>query len=50
MERFVFVAAVTIAIIVGVFAAFGGHWGRHFSFNINDVDARGTAPVIALPM
>lgn len=48
MERFVFVAAVTIAIIIGVVAAFGGHWGPHFSFNIDDVDARGTSPVVAV--
>ena len=48
MERFVFVAAVTIAIIIGVFAAFGGHWGRHFSFNIDGVEAHGMAPVVAL--
>lgn len=48
MERFVFVAAVTIAIIVGVFATFGGHWGRHFSFNIDGVEARGMAPVVAV--
>lgn len=44
MERFVFVAAVTIAIIVGVVAFFGG---PHFNFGINiDSDARGIAPVV----
>jgi hypothetical protein len=48
MERFIFVAAVTIAIIIGVVATFGGHWGPHFSFNIDDVDARGTSPVVAV--
>jgi len=48
MERFVFVAAVTIAIIFGVFAAFGSHWGRHFDFHINDVEARSPSPIVAL--
>lgn len=43
MERFVFIAAVTFAIIFGVVAFLGhGNFGVHF-----DVDARGIAPVVA---
>lgn len=46
MERFVFVAAVTVAIIFGVFAMFGGpRW--HMSWD-DDADARGVAPIVAL--
>lgn len=47
MERFVFVAAVTIAIIFGVGAVFGS---QHFSWNF-DVDAdepRGSAAIVEL--
>ncbi len=40
MERFIFVAAITIAVIFGLFAMVGG--GRHFHF---DVDGR-TDPVM----
>lgn len=44
MERFVFVAAVSIAILFGLFAMAGG--SRHFNFNI---DAEGgTSPIVAL--
>jgi hypothetical protein len=46
MERFVFVTAVTIAIIIGVAAFFGG---PHFNFDVDlDSDARGMAPVVQL--
>lgn len=42
MERFVFVAAVTVAIIFGVVSVFGGpHWDMDF-----DVDARGMDAVV----
>jgi len=41
MERFVFVAAVTIAVLFGIGAVFGG---PHFSFSV-DHDG-GTAPVV----
>lgn len=46
MERFVFVAAVTIAILFGIGAVFGG---PHFNFTIDDFDddGRGTAPIVA---
>lgn len=43
MERFVFVAAITIAIIFGVVTMFGG--SRNFHFNM-DVDDRGTSPIV----
>jgi|CXWL01.1.fsa_nt_gi hypothetical protein len=45
MERFVFVAAVTIAIIFGIFAMFGSasvHW------DWDEADAHGMAPVVAV--
>lgn len=46
MERFVFVAAVTVAIIFGVFAMFGGpNW--HVDWD-DEADARVVAPVMAL--
>lgn len=46
MERFVFVAAVTFAIIFGVFAMFGGvHWNMDWD---DEADARGVAPIMAL--
>jgi hypothetical protein len=42
MERFVFVIAVTVAIIFGVVAVFGGpHWDFDF-----DVDSHGMEPVV----
>ncbi|GAM99193.1 hypothetical protein U91I_02838 [alpha proteobacterium U9-1i] len=45
MERFVFVTAVTVAIIFGVFAMFGGvHWNMDW----DEADAHGVAPVVAL--
>src|SRR5262245_33372682 len=51
MERFVFVAAVTIAIIFGVFAAFGGsHWGGsawHFDVDADEHE-RGSASIVQL--
>ncbi|MGE4167663.1 MAG: DUF2807 domain-containing protein [Xanthobacteraceae bacterium] len=43
MERFVFVAAVTIAIIFGVVAVFGGTNGFHFAF---DEDGMGIDPIV----
>ncbi len=43
MERFVFVAAVTIAIIWGVVAMFGG--GRFIHFELDSADAR-LAPLV----
>ncbi len=49
MERFVFVAAITIAIIFGVGAMFGGtnfNFGRHFNFEV-DGDV-GAAPIVEL--
>ena len=48
MERFVFVAAVTLAIIFGVGAMFGGAF-FHMSGDWDwDVEARGIAPVVAV--
>jgi hypothetical protein len=43
MERFVFVAAITIAIIFGVGAVFGG---PHFNFNWDDDGEGGTSPIV----
>lgn len=43
MERFVFITAVTIAILFGIGAVFGG--GNHFSFQIDD-EGIGTAPIV----
>lgn len=45
MERFVFVAAVTIAIIWGCVAAFGGMHGRFFHVEFDEADAR-IAPLV----
>jgi hypothetical protein len=42
MERFVFIAAVTIAILFGVVAMFDG---PHFNFHM-DAEGRGTSPVV----
>ena len=42
MERFVFIAAVTIAILFGVGAMFAG---PHFNFHI-DAEGRGTSPIV----
>jgi len=48
MERFVFVAAIAIAIMFGAWAAFGGGIGSSFHVEWDDDDGgRGTAPVIA---
>lgn len=44
MERFVFVAAIVVAVIFGIAAVFGG---PHFDFEM-DVDAHGTAPIVAV--
>lgn len=45
MERFVFIAAVTIAILFGIGAVFSGpHW--NFGVHIDD-EGRGSAPVVA---
>lgn len=45
MERFVFIAAVTIAILFGIGAVVGG---PHFNFSVDlDDDGVGTAPVVA---
>ena len=45
MERFVFIAAVTIAIIFGIGAVFGGpHHGWHWEFD--DDDHGGTESVM----
>lgn len=46
MERFVFVAAVTIAIIFGIGAVFGGSDGWHFEFD--EDGERGRAEIVAL--
>lgn len=47
MERFVFVAAVTIAIIFGVGAVFGGpHFGWNFNVNADDDEPRRTAAIV----
>ncbi len=49
MERFVFVAAITVAIIFGVGALFGGthfNFGRHFNMEFGG--EMGTAPIVAL--
>jgi len=44
MERFVFVAAIVVAVIFGIGAVFGnGNLGFHFNI---DEDGRGTAPII----
>lgn len=45
MERFVFVAAVTIAIIFGVSQIFGGH---SLTIDVDDFDGGGTDPVVEL--
>ena len=42
MERFVFVVAVTIAVLFGIVAAFGG---PDFNFHV-DIDGGGTSPVV----
>ena len=42
MERFVFVVAVTIAVLFGIVAAFGG---PHFNFDM-DIEGGGTAPIV----
>lgn len=46
MERFVFVAAIVVAVFFGIAAVFGG---PHFSFDIDtDGEMRGTAPIVAV--
>ena len=48
MERFVFVAAIAIAIIFGIGAVFGGPNWSNFHVEIDDDDGgRGVAPVVA---
>ncbi len=45
MERFVFIAAVTIAVLFGIAAVFGG---PHFNFSMDiDDEGRGSAPIVA---
>lgn len=47
MERFVFVAAVTIAVIFGVGAVFGGpHFGWNFNVNADDDEPRRAAAIV----
>ena len=48
MERFVFVAAIAVAIIFGVGAVFGGpHWSNfHVELGDDDGGGPGTAPVV----
>jgi hypothetical protein len=47
MERFVFVAAITIAIIFGIGAVFGGPNWSSFHIDIDDGDGiRGVAPIV----
>lgn len=49
MERFVFVAAIAVAIIFGIGAVFGGPNWSNFSVHVGDDDGgRGTAPVVAV--
>ncbi len=48
MERFVFVAAIAVAIIFGIGAVFGGPNWSNFSVHIGDDDGGGgTAPIVA---
>lgn len=49
MERFVFVAAIAVAIIFGVGAMFGGpHWSNfHVEIGDGDGGGPGTAPIVA---
>lgn len=50
MERFVFVAAITIAIIFGIGAVFGGpNWSNfHVEIDGDEDGMRGTAPIVAV--
>ncbi|MBL8547182.1 MAG: DUF2807 domain-containing protein [Hyphomonadaceae bacterium] len=49
MERFVFVAAIAVAIIFGIGAVFGGPNFSNFSMHIGDDEGgAGTAPVVAV--
>lgn len=47
MERFVFVAAVSIAILIGIGTVFGSHWSN-FNIQIDDDGGHGTAEIVAV--